>query len=286
MTRHTHLTLTFAALLALVVSSTGCDKLKARDHLNKGVQAYKASKYGEAVEHFRESVRLDPTYPTARLYLATAYMNQWIPGAESAENRQFARSAEDEFQRVLEKDAKNSIAMASIASIHYNSAKGLPKIEDKLSEMEVARQWYERLAAADPKNKEAFYSLGVITWERLYSEIKQQARTKLGMKPEDPGPLKDKKLRDELKAKHMPAVDQGIQNLQHALDIDSEYDDAMAYMNLMLRIRADLRDTVEEARADNEAADKWTEKTLETKKIKAARAAEKAGGGIVIDPTK
>ena len=30
-----------AAALALWISATACDKLKARDHLNKGVQSYK-----------------------------------------------------------------------------------------------------------------------------------------------------------------------------------------------------------------------------------------------------
>ena len=43
--------------------STGCEKLKARDHLNKGVQAFKSAKYTQAVEHFKEAVQLDPTSP-------------------------------------------------------------------------------------------------------------------------------------------------------------------------------------------------------------------------------
>ena len=66
------------------------------------------------------------------------------------------------------------------------------------------------------------------------------ARAKLGMKPEDPGPIKDKKLKEELKAKWGAVVDGGIKNLEKALEIDQEYDDAMAYMNLLYRERADL----------------------------------------------
>ena len=34
------------------------------------------------------------------------------------------------------------------------------------------------------------------------------------MKPEDPGPIKDKKVREELKAKWGPTVDEGIANLE------------------------------------------------------------------------
>ena len=69
----------FAASLVML-SSTGCDKLKARDHLNKGVQAYKNSKFEQAIDHFQQAVALDPTLINARLYLATAFAQQYIPG--------------------------------------------------------------------------------------------------------------------------------------------------------------------------------------------------------------
>ena len=71
----------------------------------------------------------------------------------------------------------------------------------------------------------------------------REARNKMNMKPEDPGPLKDKKIREELKAKYRPMLDEGVANMQKALDIDKEYDEAMAYMNLLIRYRADLDDT-------------------------------------------
>ena len=71
---------------ALAAGSTGCQQLKARDNLNKGVQAYKSAKYPEAVAFFQKAVELDPNFKTTHLYLATAYMSQYIPGAESPEN--------------------------------------------------------------------------------------------------------------------------------------------------------------------------------------------------------
>jgi hypothetical protein len=91
------------------------------------------------------------------------------------------------------------------------------------------------------------------------------------MKPEDPGPIKDKKVKEELKTQYLPLVNEGIQSLQKALDIDKEYDDAMAYMNLLIRERADLDDTPEQYQKDIEVANNWVQKTLETKKIKAER---------------
>lgn len=268
-----------AALAALALVGTGCEKLRARDQLNKGVAQFKSAKYAEAVEHFKTAVDLDPQFPVARLYLATAYMSQYIPGAESAENMQMAKAAEDHFLEVLRQDPGNTVAIMSLASLKYNQAGGAQKLEDKLKKLDEARVWYEKLAQVDPNNKEAHYSLGVIVWGKWYPAL-MEARNKLGMKPEDPGPLKDKKLRDELKAKWSETIDSGIQHLEKALQIDPEYDDAMAYMNLLIRERADLADTPEQYKADVDTADKWVEKALATKRIKAERVASKGSAGI------
>ena len=269
-----------SSALLLAGLGTSCTKLKARDHINKGVHAYKSARYDEAVEHFKTAVQLDPEFPTARLYLATAYMNQYIPGADSPENNQYAKAAQDEFLRVLENSPDDpdsrKVAIAYLASLNYQQASGIPKLEDKLRKLDEARAWYEKLVQVDPQNKEAWYSLGVITWAKWYPEL-MAARTKLGMKPEDPGPLKDAKVRAELREKYGPMVEEGINNLEKALEVDPDYDDAMAYMNLLIRERADLADTPQQYKRDLEIAENWVDKTMETKKRKAAAA---AGSGI------
>ena len=263
-----------ASISVLALLATGCEKLRARDHLNKGVQAFKASKHTQAVDHFKEAVQLDPEFQTARLYLATAYMSQYIPGAESPENAQNAKAAETEFLKVLEKEPKNTVAISSLASLHYNQAQGNQPIEQKMKKLDEAKEWYAKLAEVEPTNKEAFYSLGVIAWAKSYPE-RMAARAKLGMKPEDPGPVKDVKLREELKGKWGPVVEDGIKNLDRALQIDPEYDDAMAYMNLLIRERADLSESSETYKQHSQTADNWVQKALETKKIKAERVAKK-----------
>ena len=78
-----------AVLLSLPFSS-GCQKLRARDQLNKGVAAFRNAQFQAAIMHFKTAVGLDPTLLNARLYLATAYFNQYIPSGESPENLKFA----------------------------------------------------------------------------------------------------------------------------------------------------------------------------------------------------
>ena len=267
------------SIVALAIASIGCDKLKSRDNLNRGVQAYKNAQYAQAVEYFKTSVALDPTNTNGRLYLATAYMTQYIPGAESPENLQLAKAAKEEFMRVLEGHPNDPTALASLASLSYQQAQGMPDLDAKLKKLDESKEWYLKLIAADPQNKEGFYSLGVIDWLKWYPSY-QTARAKLGMKPEEPGPLKDKGVKAELKEKYGSIIEDGLKNLQKSLDIDPNYDDAMAYMNLLIRERADLSDSEDEYKKEIQTADAWVQKALDTKKMKAAKAAQQSAGGI------
>jgi len=259
------------AVAALAVLGASCSKLKARDELNKGVQEFTGAQYGKAVDHFKTAVDLDPGFSAARLYLATAYMQQWIPGTDSPENNNMATAAFDNFKKVLEQEPKNSVAIASIASLNLN-----------LKKWDEAQQWYDKLIAVEPRNADAYYSMGFIAWSKWYP-VYGTARANLGMKQEDPGPIKDKKVKDELKQQYGPVIEAGLQALDKALQINPEYDDAMAYENLLVRERADLADSKEEYERQLKIADEWIQKALATKKAKAEKK-NKTGGGIVLAP--
>ncbi len=232
---------------------------QARAQLNMGVQEFKSALYPAAVAHFTTAVQLDPTFLTARLYLATAYMQQYIPGADSPDNLKMADEAQHQFQIVLEQDSTNELALASLASLSFNQKK-----------FDDAEHWNHLRLAVDPKSKEAYYTLGVIAWTKVF-QTDAEARTRMGMKPQDPGPLTDNAIRVELAAANGPLIAEGIKNLGAAITIDPEYDDAMAYENLLYRQKADLEDSPEAYRADMEAADKFFASTIEIRKVKAER---------------
>src|SRR5271154_3107942 len=96
----------------------------SRGWINKGVQEYKSARYQDAVESFQKAVDLDSNNATARLYLATAWMSQYIPGATSPENTDIARKAEAELNRVLQIEPANTTALKSMASLLYQQAQG------------------------------------------------------------------------------------------------------------------------------------------------------------------
>ena len=98
--------------------ATSCNQLRARDQLNKGVQAFTNAQYPEAVERFKTACELDPGFAAARLYLATAYMQQYIPGAESPENNKMAQAAQDNFMKVLEQEPHTILGASRTTMSH------------------------------------------------------------------------------------------------------------------------------------------------------------------------
>lgn len=285
MKRKIALILLTVSLLGISLMSAGCQKLRARDELNKGVQAYKNAKYADAVEHFKEAVALDPEFPTARLYLAMSYFSQYIPGAASEDNVKLARNAEAEFMTVLNANPADEVAVESLASLYYNEAQSEASLDAKIEKLSKATEWYEKLIALNPNKKEAYYTMGVIAWAKTYPR-RMALRNELGMKPDAPGPIKDAKKREELREKNMATVEKGIASLDKAIALDAEYDDAMAYINLLYRERADLQAETAAYEKDIQDADTWVEKSVNIKKIRAAREAEKGSGGIVNAPAQ
>ena len=148
------------------------------------------------------------------------------------------------------------------------AASGTP--EQRTAALAEAKKWNVRRIEVDPKDAEAYYYLGVIDWSQAYPAIRD-ARAEQKMKAEDPGPIKDAKLKDELTAKYGKEIQEGLDNLKKCLDIDKENEDAMSYLNLLLRTKAALEDTPDAAKADIAQAEDWSNKSLDTKKMKASR---------------
>lgn len=152
----------FFPLILFLLRGTALAQDTWKAWLDEGVGAFKQAHYAEAAAAFQKSVNLNPSAVEPRLYLASAWMNQYIPGADSPENLQAANNAERGFLAVLDLEPRNVSALESLASLKYLQAQATQVVEDKLKPLDEARGWYLRLLKADPGKKEAHYSLGVI----------------------------------------------------------------------------------------------------------------------------
>lgn len=243
-----------AAVAVTVAASAGCDKLKARDRLNKGVQAYKAAQFDEAIEDFKQAKALDPNLMNARLYLATAYASQFIPGAPSQDNLNNAKQAIAEFQDVLGLDPNNLTAVDGIGSLLYNMG-GNPYDEKTLEE---SKQYHLKHIQLQPQDPEPYYWIAVIDWaisfhgDRSVREDYNKNTKKPIRADSDPMPPK---LATDYSQKYGSLVDEGIDYAKKAMDRKPQYDDAMAYLNLLYRNKADTETTTEARDSDIKMAD-------------------------------
>jgi tetratricopeptide (TPR) repeat protein len=264
----------FSVALLVVVTVTaafgaaGCDKLKARDDLNKGVAAYKDGKYDQAVEFFKESEVLDPTLPSAQLYLATAYATQYIPGAPSDDNVRMGKQAVTEFQSILSKDPNNISAIDGIGSILFNMASTPYSREG----FEQSKTYHMKHIALQPADPDPYYWVGVIDWTLAYrSHLEMRGKYRLShpgkaLKDEDPMPPD---VRDDYTKENGQMIDEGITNLQKAIELRPDYDDAMAYLNLLLRRKADEATTADARASLLQQADELIDKVKEIKQKRA-----------------
>src|ERR1700746_2720134 len=256
-----------AALLVLVMFAagfSGCNKLKARDLLNKGVNAFKNGQYDAAVEDFKQAKDLDPSLLNARLYLATAYASQYIPGAPSEQNRNIGKQAIQEFKDILATHADNLSAIDGIGSILFQMA-GTP-YDPKL--FEESKTYHQKHIQLKPEDPEPYYWIGVIDWTlafRANGEMRRDYNEKnIRKQVKDTDPLPPA-LRAEYLAKYGPLVDEGIADLQKAISLRPDYDDAMAYLNLLYRRKADMVESKEEREALLKQADDLVDKVKEIK---------------------
>jgi tetratricopeptide (TPR) repeat protein len=251
-----HRFLVFAGTLVLSVVVLFARQQSAENDpdLNAGIKAYKEACYEDAKQHFARAVAHDPANVKAHMYLGTAYAQEYIPGADSPENNMLGQRAIEQYKIVLELDAANA-----------NAVKGMAYLFTQMKKFDDAEEQYRKAIEIDPKDPENYYSIGVLDWTRTY-QPRMELKAKLNLKPDKPliRYAECWSVRDANKER----VESGIQMLNKAIELRREYDDAMAYMNLMYRERADIQCGDAKANAEDlKTADKWVDVTLAVKKV-------------------
>lgn len=245
-------------VLLLAAACVGCNRLKARDHLNKGVNAFRAAQFQEAIDHFQQAAALDPQLLNARLYLAMSYFQQYAPGGESPDNKKIGEQAIDAFKNVLELNPNNGTALAYIGQLYYN-----------MKDFDHAKEFEQRRLSLDANDPEPYYWIGVIDYLHCLrnqaaarnSDVKLATPDKNGDLP----PLPEK-LRADLEQKNSAAIKEGMDALNKAIELKPNYDQAMAYLNLLYRQKADIESDKGARASDIKNANDWLAKALDARK--------------------
>jgi beta-lactamase regulating signal transducer with metallopeptidase domain/cell division septation protein DedD len=223
-------------------------------HLKEGIAAWNAGDFRTASSHFGQAVAAEPVNSDAKLYYANSLMSEFY--AQNEPDPRLRSTAMQQYTDVLARDEKNKQALAGMTTLAMETA-----------QLREAHEWATRLAAADPGDKSAWYTLGVLDWMFVYPEY-QRAKMAAGAAPES-NSIPDLNIRSALRGQHLANVEEGIQVLHKVLALDAHHDAAMAYTNLLLRIKAGMTDSPAEAAGLIAQADQWIGRALEAKRQKA-----------------
>jgi TonB family protein len=259
----TFLALTLTPILAQRVPIPG----DTESSLEQGVEMFREGRYIDAIAAFQKAVDFDPSDAMGHLYLGIAHTTQYIPGLQAVDSIAHGKQAKAEFLRALEIAPANKTALQYLGSLSFREAQVIRDQEARVPKLDDARDWYRKVLVLDAGDKEAYHFLAIIAWMKCNPDV-MAAKTRIGMKPGEAGPLTDPVLRQSLSVKYSPVIEDGISNLNKALEVDPHYEEAMSDMNLLIRTRADLRDSAAEYQKDVKEAEGWTRKAMETRNFK------------------
>jgi len=221
-------------LLLGLVSLSGCalpavKKLRSRDYLNKGVRQFTNQKYDAAAQFFQKSLELDPGFEIARMYLATAYMSQFIPGSDDPRSDQMVNQAITTFKEVVanseNKGEPNINAMLSIVSLYY-----------QMKKYPESKEWCDRVLKVDSSNAEASYRVAVMNYDAVTDKTGLQGSKVKDLSDEEINGLRN-------------TIEEGLNYVSRALTVRPDYHEAMEYQNLLWREKANL-ETDEKAKTE------------------------------------
>jgi beta-lactamase regulating signal transducer with metallopeptidase domain len=233
------------AFSARAQSASGAEMKMAGD-------AYNGGNFPSAVEHFENAVKLDPANVSARLFLANALIREFFAEKASPESPLLAR-ARQQYLEILSREPGNKIGIQGMVAVSMNSK--------KLSE---GREWALKLVESDAGDKAGYYTVGVLDWAIIYPEF-IAAKQAAGV-PQQEYFIPDATVRRTLRDRFTPQVEEGARMLQTALQIDPEYSDAMAYMNLLERLKSEMAENASESADLMAKADGWVGRAIAAKR--------------------
>ena len=211
-------------LLSAAIPLSGCgfmQKLRCREKLTKGSKAFTEQKYEAAASYFKDAVELDPDFETARMYLATAYTYQFVPGSTDPKSEEMAKKGIETFQEVIDRakdqakpsdNVKN--AMIAIANLYY-----------QMKKFPESKEYCNKVISVDPNYAEAYYRIAVMDFDESLEQTGVEGELVDMMTP-------------DAKTKTLANIEDGLKSLDKAISIRADYFDAMEYQNLLWREKA------------------------------------------------
>jgi tetratricopeptide (TPR) repeat protein len=253
--------------LALSLFSFGCQKVKARMEIKQANEAYEREDYPQALAHYVRARQIDPSFADLDRMVGYSQIGLYVPEDKSPKNEAHADEAIKELSRYLKKKPNDRIARDALINMYLNAnrtsqaidyfrnylnehpadleaVKSIATLYAKQGDFNESLNWYQKITLLDSKNPEAFYIFGVVCYEKVAKNP-----------PADPN-------------EKMAILERGKNALQRAIDMKTDYAEAMAYLNLLWRQQALMETDPLKAQADVAQADVIRNKAIEILKAR------------------
>lgn len=262
------------ALLVLSFAVMSCSKLQARVLIKKANEAYYAEDYGKALESYEAARSQDPSFPDLDRLIGYSSIGLFKPNDDSPENQKHADRAIRELERYLKKRPEDEAAREALINLFLNAdrtsqaidyfreylkqspadlnaVKSIATLYAKQGNFPESINWYKKITLLDSKSPEAFYTYGVVLYEKV---------------AKDPPAEMEQRLQ---------YIEEGKDALQKAISLNDEYFEALVYMNLLFREQAKLAETPEEQQELLASANQYRDRAIAISRARKAEA-EKA----------
>jgi hypothetical protein len=262
------------AALMLSLSSFGCQKIQARMAIKDANAAYEKEDYATALKGYKDARVIDSSFPDLDRMIGYSEIGLYIPEDKSPQNEAHADAAIAELSAYLKKRPEDRIARDALINMYLNAnrtsqaidyfrnyltahpgdleaVKSIATLYAKQGNFNESLNWYQKITLIDARNPESFYIFGVVCYEKVAKN--------------PPADLKEK----------IDIIEKGKQALQRAIEMKTDYFEAMAYLNLLWRQQALTETDPVKAQQDVAKADEIRNRTLEIIKQKKAAAGAK-----------
>jgi tetratricopeptide (TPR) repeat protein len=229
-----------AALSLSLLSLTGCTKIQARIQIREANDAYGKEDYPTALKHYERARKIDSqSFPDLDRMIGYSLIGMYVPEDKSPANVQNADRAIVELRKYLKKKPDDRIAREALINLYLNAeriteainyfrdwlkthpadieaVRSIATLYAKQGNFQESLNWYEKITLLDANNPEAFYTYGVVCYEKVAKNPPQDI------------------------AERLQIIERGKSALTKATQMRKEYFEAMVYLQLLYRQQAPL----------------------------------------------
>lgn len=230
-------------LVALSLSLSflaGCQKIEARVEIREANTAYGKEDYATALKHYQKARQIDgQSFPDLDRMIGYSLIGMYVPEDKSPANVKNADAAIVELRKYLKNKPEDRIAREALINLYLNAdritdainyfrewlkthpadieaVRSVATLYAKQGNFQESLNWYEKITLLDARNPEAFYTYGVVCYEKVAKN--------------PPADMNER----------MQIIEKGKAALVKATQLKKDYFEALVYLSLLYRQQAPI----------------------------------------------